>query len=36
MKRKNHIKADNDSLRGVGKLEYSESSRLHATLKRLT
>lgn len=37
MKNKNNIKSPNiDSLRGLGKLGYTESGKLHSTIKNLT
>lgn len=35
MRTKNHIKADNDDLRGIGKLDWTESSKMHSTIKKL-
>lgn len=36
MKSKNHIKAKNESLRGIGKLGWTESGILHTTMKKLS
>jgi len=35
MKNKNHIKADNESFRGIGKLGWTESGKMKSTLSRL-